>query len=368
MPRDAPEEWTLNRWTRRAALIAAAGGTAAWPLRGFWGADAEAATERARDRPVADARIVRGMTVSCPTWGWEWGTDAMVETMAELKELGVNWIAIHPYARIDNDGTVAARGFDPAEPPDWITRPIAEAHALGMSILLKPHIAYWGSRFDWRGAIDFPDAGNLARFWSTYPDWIERVATIAADADAFVVGTELDKLLGNEAGWRDTIARVRKHTDAHLTYAANWDAYATVPFWDALDAVGVQAYFPVVPGTGEPDERALAAGWARILEEVSAVAAAAHKPVVFTELGYNESSKAAQEPWSYHRGGPQAAELQARCLDAALSAIDGHPAVVGAFLWKWFPGTPQVGDFRMSSEHTRAVIRSRWREGLTTAG
>lgn len=308
------------------------------------------------------------MTVSCPTWGWEWGTDAMVETMAELKALGVNWIAIHPYARIDNDGTVSARGQDPAAPPAWITRPIAEAHALGMSILMKPHLAYWGSRFDWRGAIQFPDRAANARFWATYPAWIESVAAIAKDADAFVVGTELDLLLEAEAGWRDVIARVRSRTPAHLTYAANWDAYARVPFWDALDAVGVQAYFPVVPSEVPLSDDALRAGWARILDEVSDVAAAAGKSVVFTELGYNESSRAAQEPWSYHQGGPQAAELQARCLDAALQAIDGHPAVVGAFLWKWFPGTRQSGDFRLSAEHTRAVIRARWAKGVSEAG
>ena len=41
---------------------------------------------------------IRGMTVSRPTDGSEWGSDAMVHTMAELKEMGITWISIHPYA------------------------------------------------------------------------------------------------------------------------------------------------------------------------------------------------------------------------------------------------------------------------------
>ena len=25
--------------------------------------------------PAGDAQLVRGMTISCQTWGWEWGSD-----------------------------------------------------------------------------------------------------------------------------------------------------------------------------------------------------------------------------------------------------------------------------------------------------
>ena len=40
-------------------------------------------------------------------------------------------------------------------PPDYIARPIREAHAQGLKVLIKPHIAYWGSPFRWRGEIKF---------------------------------------------------------------------------------------------------------------------------------------------------------------------------------------------------------------------
>jgi hypothetical protein len=44
--------------------------------------------------------VYKGMTVSCQTWGIEWQMPEMEATLDELKSLGVNSIAIHPYAQI----------------------------------------------------------------------------------------------------------------------------------------------------------------------------------------------------------------------------------------------------------------------------
>jgi len=324
--------------------------------------------------------IVRGMTVSCQTWGWEWGTDEMVETMRELKGLGVNWIAIHPYARIHADGAVTARRLnDPDEPPRWLTRPIEEAHRLGLKIMIKPHIAYWGSPFEWRGDITFDTEEEWTRFFATYHEWITTTARICAGADAFVVGTELDQTIQREDEWREIIDSVRAHYDAGpITYAANWDAYDRVPFWDALDVIGIQAYFPILddPARGErarqgdagagienlPDLDAIDAGWARIMNDLNTFAERKGKRIVFTELGYNESSTAPYVPWDHRQGGPNAREIQKRCLDRALKAIADEPAVTGAFLWKWFPGSPTRGNYAKARPHTREVIAVNWSE------
>ena len=84
------------------------------------------------------------------------------------------------------------------------------------------------------------------------------------------------------------------------------------------------------------------------------------KTVVFTELGYNRSARAPYEPWAYEVGGPNADELQERCMRAALRALEGEPSVVGAFLWKWFPGDARPRDFEMSSTAMRQVISRYW--------
>ncbi len=313
---------------------------------------------------ATDARFVHGVTISCQTWGWEWGTDGFVGELDRLRDLGVNWVAIHPYGSIRADGGVEARRLDPAQPPEWITRPIREAHARGMSILVIPHLAYWGSPWSWRGAIEFDTPEKLARFFDTYRAWIVSVARIAHEADGFCVANELEKLACHEPEWRGVISAVRDVTRARLTWAANWSGYRDVRFWDALDAIGVQAYFPLCEREDPPVED-LQRAWKPILAELREFHERVGKPVVFTELGYRAALDAAREPWTYREAhGEQRAlaeSVQARCLEVALAAIEPEREWLrGAFLWKWFVGGSGRSNFRVDCESMRAAIRALW--------
>ncbi len=315
--------------------------------------------------PPADARVVHGMTISCQTWGWEWGSDGFCAELDELAKLGVNWVSIHPYARIRADGGIESRTQEGDAAPEWITRPIREAHARGISILVIPHVAYWGSPWSWRGAIEFAKPEDRARFFQTYGAFLARVARAAQDADGFSIGNELDRLIECEQEWRAIIAELRPLTKAKLTYASNWCDYQRVPFWDALDAIGVEAYFPL---SDKPDPSAaeLAESWKGRITELRAVHQRTGKPVVFTEMGYTISLEAASRPWAdgHVRGAQHAAaeELQQRCLAAALAAIEPEQEWLrGAFLWKWFVGNSRGESFRMQSPAMRAVIEKAWR-------
>ncbi len=318
-----------------------------------------------RSGPVSKpASIVHGMTISCETFGREWGSDRFPVALEALGAIGVNWVAIHPYASIREDGSVEARRIDPAHPPEWITRPIREAHARGQSILVIPHIAYWGSPWRWRGDIEFEDAECLARFFATYTQFLVDVVACARGADAFSIGNELEKLVEHDAEWRALILAVRKATDAKLTYAANWSGYDAVPFWDALDAIGVDAYFPLC-SSDDPTEEQLRAGWAENLAGLERVSKRTGKPVVFTELGYNCSLDAARTPWTFreeHGADRARAEaLQARCLRVALDEMRSRSDWLrGAFIWKWFLGNGNRENFLAKTPAMIAVIRETW--------
>ena len=310
----------------------------------------------------ARADKIHGMTLSTPRGSAEWGRPTIGPTLSELAGLGVNWIAIHPYARIERDGTVRWRGLD-GEPPDWLRRPIEEAHRLGLKILIKPHLAHWGN-FSWRGEIAFEREDQWRRFFATYGEWVSSLARLAREADAFAVGTELDRTVMREEEWRRVIARVRAAFPGPLTYAANWSDYERVPFWGALDAIGIQAYFPLLR-RGEadgalPSQRQLDEAWTALMDRLREYGRRHDRTIVFTELGYNRSAEAPYEPWDYRVGGEGAAQLQVRCMRAALAAIEREPAVVGAFLWKWFPGSALPRDFAMSTPAMRRVIREFW--------
>lgn len=325
-------------------------------------------------------RVVRGMTVSCQTWGWEWGSDAMPATLDELAALGVNWVAIHPYARVQRDGSVVWR--DGLEGAEWLARPIAEAHRRGLKILIKPHLAYWGAGFTWAGDIAFDSPAAWGRFFSGYRGWMRALASATRDADAICVGSELDRTVEHELEWRAIIADVRRIVGSKpVTYAANWDTYERVGFWDALDAICVHAYFPLSEAGEIPDDDTLRRGARKWVGRLEAYGRAHHRPVVLGELGYDITPTAAVRPWeSGRRHGPRRAaqpkpaedeRLQERCLSAALAAIAGSDVVRGAFLWKWFPGGPEDSrgeNFLMSTPAMRAVIARYWRASSGGAG
>lgn len=303
---------------------------------------------------------IRGITVSTHRSGQEWASDQIGPTFDDVRAVGANWVAVHPYARISADGTVRFRPIDRSSPPAEIVRPIREAQARGLQIFVKPHLAYWGSPFSWRGEITFSDDESWQRFFTSYGEWIEGVASVTYEADGFAVGTELDLTVGYEREWREVISRVRRVSGSALTYAANWTHYREVPFWDALDAVGIQAYFPISMSE-RPSDADIEAGWSALMGELRAFRSVTAKPIVFTELGYNRSWSAAREPWDNHTDGPDAEGLQRRLLGVALDAIEREEAVVGAFLWKWFPRPRSVGrDFQLAAPAIQDTLRRSW--------
>ncbi|MEM7675554.1 MAG: hypothetical protein AAF449_06080 [Myxococcota bacterium] len=101
--------------------------------------------------------------------------------------------------------------------------------------------------------------------------------------------------------WRMLISKVRTVFSGKLTYAANFDHYQEVQFWDALDIVGINAYFELRPNLHLDDlDARLVAGWRRVFDEIEGFRRdrrLAH-PILFTELGYTRRRHSTVKPWA----------------------------------------------------------------------
>jgi Glycoside Hydrolase Family 113 len=134
-------------------------------------------------------------------------------------------------------------------------------------------------------------------------DWARRVAYLD-EPDALAAMNRRRRVL--EAHWRELIARVRERYSGRLTYAANFDQYEFVAFWDALDLFAINAYFPLrghlIPEIGGGELGALLeARWLARLRKLEAFRRARHLPdrrFLFTELGYVRRVNSTIQPWA----------------------------------------------------------------------
>ncbi len=130
-----------------------------------------------------------------------------------------------------------------------------------------------------------------------------------------------------------SFARVREVYRGPLTYSANFDTYRGIGFWDALDFVGVSAYFSLSDAK-DPSPAELAEGWDRALAPLAEISRRFDRPVLLTEVGYPAVAGAARAPWR-EAPGPADVWLQSRLYEAAFRAASRRPFIVGAFPWLW---------------------------------
>jgi hypothetical protein len=225
---------------------------------------------------------------------------------------------------------------DPARTPsdEAILHAIAQARAAGMSVTLKPQIGIRTGNW-----IGYAHPSDLDAFWADYRSMLLHYADLASQAGAtmLVVGTETETLSGDEARWRSLIADVRQHFAGKLTYAANYDEFARVPFWDALDYIGVDAYFGLADDSDPaPSVDALTSAWTQrgILASIAAVSARVGKQVVFTEVGYRAIHGTAVHPNIWNSVDETDTAAQARAYEAFYRATAGQPWMAGLFWWE----------------------------------
>ncbi|HET7101921.1 MAG TPA: hypothetical protein VFJ52_12285, partial [Terriglobia bacterium] len=224
---------------------------------------------------------------------------------------GVNAVALVPYGGMQL-GSPEVRGFGEHswESDEGLRELSRLAHALGMKVMLKPGI--W-IRGHFGGDIEFSSEADRKKWFENYDRFIERYAKLAAEihADLFCVGGEFVRMSRYDSDWRSIIANVRKVYPGPVTYAANFgEEFQNLKFWDALDYIGLQEYYPL------PDDLSTDA----LLENVEAVEKRFHKPVLFTEVGFPSVPGGNRRPWADGKSDHVDLQLQARCYRAIFQA------------------------------------------------
>jgi hypothetical protein len=227
-----------------------------------------------------------------------YGSATSHKTLQRLQRLGVEWISLTPFGYMESLEAVAVHlaATRSGESDERMQQEVAHAHALGLKVALKPHI--WIHHGEWQGDLKWSNDQAWRTWFASYRTFILHYAALAEHDkyDLLVIGTELKSATaGDPAGWRALIEEIRTAYHGKISYAANWDEAERVPFWDALDFIGVDAYAPIAtkPGAKEPE---LCLAWGSLAKRLEALSKRTGKRVILTELGYRATRDAAMAP------------------------------------------------------------------------
>ncbi len=294
-----------------------------------------------------------------------YGSGLSVEALQKQVELGANAVAIVPYS-FQRDPTRPAPFPIPrragSETDESVVHAIHAARELGLAVLLKPQV--WFGRGAWPGEVRMPSEEDWQTFFRHYREWIAHYAVLGEvhGAEALCLGVEfVHATLERERDWRELIASIRGIFSGQLTYAANWGReFEQLAFWDALDFIGLNNYYPLSKNP-EASDAELAAGFQQVVEKIERVHRRYRKPVVFTEIGFRAKRAPWIDPHDGNRREPYFGEDQKRCYEIVFRGIAGKPWCGGIFWWKFpshleFSERPHAG-FSPCNRPAEEVVR-----------
>lgn len=266
-----------------------------------------------------------------------YGSRKAVEALEKQKALGANAIAIVPYSFMRSDSiprVLPISNGAGSENDSGIVHSAREAQRMGMQVLMKPQVFFGNS---WPGALDMKNEKDWELFFEHYYKWIRHYAFLSEihQIDMLSVGVEFAiATLTHEKKWRGMFRKIKGLYQGKLTYSANWGKeFENVRFWDELDFIGLNSYYPLSKNDKVTDAE-LRENFKKVKQKIKQVSGEFNKPVVFTEIGF----RSMDSPWKnpHAEGNGSFNELdQQRCYEVIFEGIQGEPWCHGILWWKF---------------------------------
>ncbi len=279
-----------------------------------------------------------------------WRHDMSEKQIKQLLKNNIEWITIVPYAgqKDYNSNSLGRRGGKGYS--GWSRRDSSFMKCIillkekGFHVMMKPHIwMHQSTNGKWRSDIGHTNEEDWKKWSQSYSEFILHYAKLSEllNVKIFCVGTELHKTVKNRPEfWSQLIDDVRNIYSGKITYAANWNKEVNdVSFWQKLDFIGIQAYYPLTNKV-EPSVKDLQRGWKDHLNQIEQIHKKYNSPILFTEIGYKSTSDAAIEPWQWADGlsglyKKVSNRTQANCYEAFFRTFWKKEWFAGVHLWQW---------------------------------
>lgn len=221
---------------------------------------------------------------------------------------------------------------------------IQTANTLGIEVIIKPHVWITSpSDGKWRADLEMNNELEWQEWEKKYTEFILHYAQLSDKHNLpyFCVGNEFYvSTTKRPQFWSSLIDTVRSVYSGKLTYGANWDReFKEISFWDKLDYIGIQAYFPLVDAN-YPNYDEVSTGWNTHLIQIDSISNAFDRKVIFTELGYKSTPDAARYPWGWEDFSENifqqiSTKTQAYCYKAFFEKVWEQEWMAGVMIWQW---------------------------------
>ncbi len=281
----------------------------------------------------------------------------VTDPMLPLEELGINWVSCLPFSIFyKNQPKVhAIQGGWWGETSAGIAATINYAHSRNIKVMLKPQLWNWEQ---WIGEFDLQTETEWDTFEQSYTKFIMRWARLAdsMEVELFCIGTEIKNSVEKRPDyWRGLIDSIRQVYSGQLTYATNWDHFQKVKFWDKLDYIGTDAYFPLIKDD-TPAVCDLKEAWQPTMNELHVFSQEWNKPILFTEFGYLSLDGCAYNTWELEKDRTSVdinEQAQANAVQALLEVFGTKSWWSGGFQWKWYPNqSAALGEGEAARDYT----------------
>ncbi len=297
----------------------------------------------------------KGMNV--PSWEKDEYLDyRLTESLLFLKEIGADYITVVPtwYQESRTSNQIYPSDNTPID--SGVINIISVAKAMGYSVMLKPHLDVEDGSF--RGELEPSD---IEAWFSSYINFILHYARLAqqTDVDMFCIGTEL-KNLSSRNEWIEITVAVRNTYQNYLIYAANWDEYPNVCFWEYLDFVGIDAYFPLAQSREATIEEYLE-NFELWLYQVDNFQQGIGKDIIIPEVGFKSVRGSGVTPYDWQYAGIMDEESQAHAYRTILETLQRKSWLVGIYFWHWDPILKQDSlGYTPYNKKAAEVLREYW--------
>ena len=324
---------------------------------------------------------------------WYNGAYANFDSLPSLEQTNANSIATTIQYGIDPQNDTVYADPTATESMSALGATIREAVAQGLSVMVRPLIDFVNPSYltgtpysvgEWRSHFNpgAPGSAGANAFFASYQTMILNYAQVAVanGATSLCIGSELDQITGPayKGYWDSIITALRtNYPSLRLTYAADWNddvspwafggtglGFGTgnlatqVSFASELNSIGIDCYAPI-SNAANPTLAQLIAGWTQtpsdlttllvthgqsLINYFESVAAAVGRPLVFTELGYENATDAASSPAGSSTHIVDSS-LQAELYQAFFQAWEqaGNSSLTGVYFWDWDPNAAEVG-------------------------